>query len=173
MAELDFTTTDEVYFDNQKIDEVYLGVQKIWPTRAAVHNVRATISVANMGYEQQALDAQNNYYVDSLLQKTIPAGTTIMWLADMDTSAMSMIYNMRNMMVTDVLDGDQAWGHNKSQDNIQGDKIPNGGGKAMRTKYGGEWVFPHPLVKGEVFYLTMMEIGRPDYYISIMKFTVT
>ena len=171
MAELNFTTTDEVYFNGQKIDEVYLGVQKIWPTQPAVHNVRSVVSAKNIGYEQQAIQAQNEYYVDALLQATIPAGTTIMWLADMDTSAMSAIYNMRNMMVTDTLDGDKPWGHNRYHDTLQGDPIPGGGGRAMRTKYGGEWVFPHPLVKGEVFYLTMMEIGMPYFYISIMKIT--
>jgi hypothetical protein len=174
MANIDFTATTEAHFNGVPIVEIYLGVQKVWPTQPAVHNVTNVISARNIGFEALAAQAEIDYYIDpaDMLQATLPAGTSILVFEGMDDQAIgNQVFAFGTTIVSKALDSEVQWGHNKDQDAYQGNDV-NGQGQGWATRYGGQWVFPSPVVAGDILYITLADTAYPGAYVSVLKITV-
>lgn len=169
MADADFTTTDEVYFNGQKIDEVYLGVTKLWPITLKPAIVQRVLNVRSSQLSATIRETDTSWVVPRIVQFQLQAGANSIWLDGMDTSLVDGLFDTASMIISAKQNSDRMFGHNKSQDTAEGPAI-NGQGRSWQTRYGGQWMLPRFTKPGDVVYIN---VGNDRNWFTVGKITFT
>ena len=155
MPEADFTTTDEVYFAGAKVDEVYMGLVKLWPNLPAAP-INGTIDLDIPAFQVNLQQVLNEFYIANPIQVTLPH--TVEHVSVDVPSGIATGVDFADLLISSASDSVGFYGHNKSQDSFtQGGSYA--GGLAMQSRYGGDWVLPPGANVGDKFYVNIGGYG--------------
>lgn len=166
MPEADFTATDEVYFANTKVDEVYMGLVKLWPSPPA-GPINGTIDLDVPAFQVNLQQVMNEYYIASPIQVTLPHTVQHVYVGVPSGTYTGV--DFADLIVSSAIDSVGFYGHNKSQDTTSEGSAYTGG-TSMQSRYGGDWVLPPGGKVGDKIYVN---IGGYSGFYTMAVVTLT
>ena len=166
MPEADFTVASEVHFGNLRIDEVFLGTVKLWPVAKAPVNGKIDLAVPT--FITKLNEASNTFNVAAPFQFTLPHDTDHVHIET--PTGLVAPAGVEDMGFAALADSNRFYGSNQSQDPAsQGEDYPPDG-RAMQTRYGGDWILPPGGKAGDKIYIN---VGSFSGFFALAVITLT